>query len=375
MSRFAVGAGTTSRDRSCAGGPFPVIPALALCACLLGACTLDESRPDLAIALPQRFDHAEAARAVPPLPPNWPQVFGLPELTRLASLTASGNFDVAAAAARIIQADAQTAVSSAALFPQASSSDTAGRSFTPATARSASTAAGTGRTIATNSYSLGLTASYELDLWGRNRLASLSALDNAVATRFDRDALVLSSVASVTNAYLSLLSAQDRLKIADDNLKDARFALEAIKGRLAVGTVTALEVAQQQSVVDQQLAAVPATPAAAAAGQDRYRAPDRPCAGKPCRSSGGSLACPEAAGRSRPGSRSQVIRRRPDVAEAESPRWPPPTPRCLSARAALFPHRHASRLRRRRREHGAAHAFRPRRAGFGSFGSRGSLRP
>ena len=133
MSRFAVGAGTTTRDRSCAGGPFPVIPALALCACLLGACTLDESRPDLAIALPQRFDHAEAARAVPPLPPNWPQVFGLPELTRLASLTASGNFDVAAAAARIIQADAQTAVSSAALFPQASSSDTAGRSFTPAT--------------------------------------------------------------------------------------------------------------------------------------------------------------------------------------------------------------------------------------------------
>ena len=304
-----------------------------LCSLVLCACSLDESRPAVDVALPRRFDHAASAPAAKALSADWPRIFRSPELTRLSWLTASGNLDVAAAAARIIQADAQIAVSSAGLFPQANSSDTAGRSFTPATARSA-TGDGSGRTIATNSYSLGLTASYELDLWGRNRLASLSAVDNAAATRFDRDALVLSSVASAVNAYLSLLSAQDRLRIAEDNLKDARFALEAIKGRLAVGTVTALEVAQQQSIVDQELAMFPPLQqqlqqAKTAIALLTGRAPES------LSIRGGSLDAlvPPAIPAGLP---LQTIRRRPDVAAAEAALASQDNA-VLSARASLLP--------------------------------------
>ena len=306
-----------------------------LCGLALAGCSFDETRPAVDLALPRRFDHAETAAAAKPLPPNWPQVFGSPELTRLSSLTASGNFDVAAAAARILQADAQTAVSSAGLFPQANSNDSTGRSFSPATLRTTSPAAvAAGRTLATNSYTLGLTASYELDLWGRNRLASLSALDTAVATRFDRDTLVLSSVASVTNAYLSLLSAQDRLRIAEDNLKDARFGLGAIKGRLSVGTVTALEVAQQQSVVDQVLASFPPLQqqlqqAKTAIALLTGRAPESLAI------RGGSLTSltPPTIPAGLP---LQTIRRRPDVAAAEQA-LASGDAAVLSARAAMLP--------------------------------------
>ena len=305
----------------------------------LCACSIDEVRPAVDLPVPATFSHAghgtgDSPAAAAPLPGNWTTVFGAPELTRLAALTARDNFDVAEAAARILQADAQTAVSSAALFPQVNASNSGGRSFTPTTTRAANLGSASGGTIATNSFSLGLTASYELDLWGRNRFASLAAAQNAVAVRYARDTLVLTQVAAVANSYFSLLSAQDRLRIAADNLRDARFGLEAIKGRLAVGTVTALEVAQQQSVVDQQLAAFPPLQrqlqqAKVAIALLTGRAPESLAI------RGGSLD------RLKPptipaGLPAQVIRRRPDVAEAAAT-LASSDAAVLSARAALLP--------------------------------------
>ena len=315
-----------------------VATAAALATAVAG-CSFDETRPGPDLLVPGTFSHAghgtgDSPAAAPPLPGNWTVVFGSAELSRLAAMTAHDNFDVAAASARILQADAQTAVSSAALFPQATSSNSSNRSFTPTTTRAVSAASGSRGTIATNSFSLGLTASYELDLWGRNRFASLAATQNAVAARYARDTLVLTQVAALANSYFSLLSAQDRLKIAADNLKEARFGLEAIKGRLAVGTITALEVAQQQSVVDQQLAAVPPlqqplqqakTAIALLAGRTPESLAVR----------GGSLE-----GLKPPvipaGLPAQVIRRRPDVAEAAAI-LASADAAVLSARAALFP--------------------------------------
>ncbi len=337
MTSHAVEAAGGDRPRGARTTP-PSLAASALAAGalagLLGACSFDEVRPGVDQPTPVAFSHAPADTPAKPLPANWPRIFGVPELTRLAELTARDNFDVAAAAARILQADAQTAITSAPLFPQISSSNSAGRSFTPTTAHSTSAAAASGGTIATNSFSLGLTASYELDLWGRNRFNSLAAARNAVATRYARDTLVLTEVAAVANSYFSLLSAQDRLKIAEQNLKEAQFGLEAIKGRLSVGTVTALEVAQQQSVVDQQLAGFPPLQqqlqqAKTAIALLTGRAPE----GLAIR--GGSLDAlkPPAIP---PGLPSRVIRRRPDVAEAAAT-LASADASVLSARAALFP--------------------------------------
>ncbi len=224
-----------------------------LIASTVGGCGLPEVRPGLNIAVPRSFDGSKAAASAP-LASDWPKLFGSPELDRLAQATGAGNLDVAAAAARILQADAQTAIQASVLYPQISSNINASRSASPGTLRQKT---GPFKTVANNTFQLGLTASYALDLWGQNKLATLAAAENSKASRFDRDALALSSVASTVNSYLNLLPAQDRLKIADDNLKDAKEALEAIKGRLAVGTVTGLEVAEQQSVVDQQFATVP----------------------------------------------------------------------------------------------------------------------
>lgn len=297
---------------------------------VLGACTITETRPGLDVAIPAKFDRASKLASAP-LPTDWPKLFGSAELERLGRITATGNLDVAAAAARILQADAQTAITSAALYPQVSADSNADRAWSPGTIRSKR---GPFSTVASNNFQLGLTASYEIDLWGKNRFAAIAAADNAISTRFARDTVVLSSVAATVNAYFSLLSAQDRLRIADANLKAARELLAAIKGRLEVGTVTALEVAEQQSVVDQQLASFPPlqqqlqqakTAIALLAGRSPESLSMR----------GGSLAAlkPPAIPAGVP---SQLLQRRPDVAEAEAT-LASGDAEVRSARAALFP--------------------------------------
>lgn len=275
----------------------------------VAACSLDATRPAANVAVPAAFDHAKEVPSAP-ITTDWPALFGSAELTRLARGTAANNLDVQAAAARIIEADAEAQVTDAALLPTLSGSNAASRSRTPATRTGSTTG------VTSGSYQLGLNASYELDLWGRNRLAGLAAEQSAVASRFARDTLVLSSVAATVNYYFILLSAQDRLAVADSNLRDSRFILEAIKSRLAVGTVSQLEVAQQQTLVAQVLAQFPPlqlqlqqakTQLAILSGRTpesltvkggtltRLRTPNIP-AGVP----------------------SQLLRRRPDVAETES---------------------------------------------------------
>lgn len=318
---------------------------LAACGLAVGSCTFDAGRPGVGFNLAARFDHA-GNKPSPPITTDWPSLFGSRELTLLARATAVNNLDVEAAAARILQADAQAQISDASLFPTLTGTSNVQRSLSPGISRSSlgTTSSSTGtattttstssRSTITNTFNLGLNASYELDLWGKNRLAGLSAENAAVASRFGRDALVLSSVASTVNAYFTLLSAQDRLKVADENLKSARFVLEAIKGRLSVGTVTALEVAQQESVVAQQLAAFPPlqqqlqqakTQIAILAG----RTPES------LRVAGGSLNRLKTP-RIPVGVPSQLLRRRPDVAEAES-NLAAADASVGSARAALFP--------------------------------------
>ena len=98
-------------------------------------------------------------------------------------------------------------------------------------------------------YSASLSASYEIDFWGKNRAALRAAEELAVASRFDREVVALTTVVSVANSYFLVLAAQDRLRIARNNLEAATRVYNLIKQRFDVGTASALDIAQQESVV------------------------------------------------------------------------------------------------------------------------------
>lgn len=160
-----------------------------------------------------------------------------------------GNDDIAAAIARVRQADAQIRIAGAPLLP------TVGLGASASRQRSFGTNGA--RTPIYNEYTPQLTASYELDFWGKNRAIRQSAVAAAQASRYDRDTIALSVDSSVALTYFELLEAHDRLVVAQDDYSNAQHILEGLELEQKVGIATALDVAQQATTVATVNASIP----------------------------------------------------------------------------------------------------------------------
>jgi NodT family efflux transporter outer membrane factor (OMF) lipoprotein len=257
---------------------------------------------------------------------NWWQGFSSPQLNELITQAQRANDDIAAAVARVQEADAQVRVAGAALFPSVEADATATR----ARQQSITNASATTYT----DFSPQLAASYELDFWGKNRATRDAAKALAAASRYDRATVELTVMTSVANAYFQALGLRDRLKVAQDNLANAQTALNGLKLEQDAGTATALDVAQQETTVDVLNAAIPPLKQQLRQTIDALailigQAPEA------VDITSGTLADltePEV----RPGLPSELLARRPDVAEAEA-QLISANANIKVARAAFFP--------------------------------------
>ena len=306
--------------------PAARLAGVALVAATLTACVSAEPpAPNLDIPGHYREGPRKGEAALPR--PEWWRGFRSTELSGLIEAARCENLDIAAAVARIRQADAQSRISGAALFPTLDGGSDASRS------RSAGLRTGkVGR--GSNLYSLSLSASYELDFWGKNRAALEAAETTALASRFDRQTVELTAIASAATTYFDLLGAQDRLRIARENVENASRVLTVIQERLNAGTATALDIAEQQSLLAQQRASIP--PLEQTIEQDRAtlavligRAPASVTI------AGGSMnriSVP----RVTPGIPAELLNRRPDIQYAEAT-LAAANSDVVSARAQFFP--------------------------------------
>jgi multidrug efflux system outer membrane protein len=192
----------------------------------------------------------------------WWRGFGSKEFTALMEESLTSNFDVAAAVARIVQADANSRVAGSALLPIVNLNASATRSRPSQSTGGVSS--DNGVNVASSrgpservTYSTSLSASYEIDFWGKNRAAQRAAEELALSSRFDREVVALSTVVAVANSYFLVLEASDRLRIARGNLAAATRVYNLIKQRFDVGTASALDTAQQESLVNTQRASIP----------------------------------------------------------------------------------------------------------------------
>jgi outer membrane protein, multidrug efflux system len=222
----------------------------------LGGCLLtDQPEPGLDIPQAYRYgphDPVLAEAAMPPL--DWWRLFRSAELTDLIEQARASNLDIAVAIAQIVQADAQSRVAGSALLPVVDLNGSATRS------RPSQTTAGSGASFGgseQNNLSASLTASYEIDFWGKNRSALRAAEETAVASRYSREVVGLTTVVSVANTYFQVLAAQDRLRIARENAASAQRILNLIKQQFSAGTASDLNVAQQESLVNNLRATIP----------------------------------------------------------------------------------------------------------------------
>lgn len=226
---------------------------LVAIAVTLSGCILTSDLPDPALDIPKGYVAAgrSSNAATPPL--DWWRDFRSRELTALMEEAQTVNLDIAAATSRIFQADALARTAGAALLPMVSA--TGQEAYSRTSGSSASGLSIGGREVV--NYSSYLSASYEIDFWSKNRDAALAAEETANFNRFDRDVVTLTTLASVANAYFQVLAAQDRIRTANSNIASASRILDAIRQRLAAGTGTDLDVAQQESLLATQRAAVP----------------------------------------------------------------------------------------------------------------------
>lgn len=283
----------------------------------LGGCLLTGGNPDPALDIPAAYDGvskkpAVVEAALPKL--DWWRSFRSRELTAIVEDARDSNLDIAVAVARIVQADAQSRITGATLLPTV---DLNGNASHLRTSQSTSAGGATGLGGSErDALTASLTASYEIDFWGKNRAALRAAEETAVASRYDREVVALATIVSAANAYFQVLAAQDRLAVAQDNIAAASRVLDLIKQRQSAGTASALDVAQQESLLATQRAAVP--PLEQTLKQNRTalailiaRPPER------VRVRGGSLrgiAYP----RVTPGLPSELLAQRPDIREAEA---------------------------------------------------------
>jgi multidrug efflux system outer membrane protein len=295
----------------------------ALTAWLCGGCTLQATKPPEP-ALPAAFDRASPNGAANWPSKDWYREFASTELDALIAEAASSNLDIAAARARVEQADARARKAHAGILPTVD----AGGDANYLAGHSVN-----GSAHETDWAAL-LSASYEIDFWGKNRAAANSARFAAAASRADRDTAALTILAGVANGYFQVLSLRERLDVARSNVDAARSLMGIVNSRYRAGMSNPIEVATQGSALASAELTIPELEqlqqeAVASLAELLGRPPEGfKIEGGPLE----SLKEPAVAA----GLPSALLSRRPDVFTAEA-NLESASADLVAARAALFP--------------------------------------
>jgi len=255
--------------------------------------------------------------SLPAQTPVWPEAqwwreFRSPELANLIIQAQAGNRNLAAAAARLREARAVVTIQRAALFPQVDLDGDALR----AGVGTAAVQTGSQRVSTGNAFSLNLDASYNLDAWGLQSDNLRSATEALKSSRFAQQLTALNVTAAVADGYFNVLAVREQISIAQEDITAIDGILATIKLKVTAGTASHLDLAQEEAQVESVQAELPVLEEQELEGRVALAV----LLGRPPESfdvhapNAGGLALPVVA----PGVPSQLLLRRPDVAEAEA---------------------------------------------------------
>lgn len=214
-----------------------LLPAVLLAGC--SGLTAQYVRPALPNA-PVWQDRAGIS--APVAAAQWWRSFGDPKLDLLVDTVLQNNNDILAAMLRVRKALLQADLAGAARIPVLSSTGNAQTNVALADGASS------------NSFILGLGATYELDLWGRLSSGQDIAALQAAASVEDLESARTTIIASTIEAYWRLAFTNQDLAIARTGLDAAREVENLVKSQAAVGAATELELAEVRQSVESQAA-------------------------------------------------------------------------------------------------------------------------
>jgi len=301
------------------------LPAL-LAALLVSGCATPVPQSLTPPLVPKSFTGPIVASASVWPDAEWWKGFGDSELSGLIVRAQNDNRDLAVAAARVMAAEAQSTVQRSALFPQLG----AAANHLNGGCRGQSCSGFAPQ----KNFGLTFNASYELDFWGLARDNLVAANEELKSARFAQQAVALTVTANVANQYLTVLALRRRIAIANDNIAAINAILDVIKLRVKSGSTSHLDLAQETAQVEAVESQLPGLETAEK--QSLYALAvllGRPPEGFDVRAQNmDSVTAPRVG----PGLPSELLLRRPDVAQAEA-NLAAAHANLDGARAAFFP--------------------------------------
>ncbi|MFY3383695.1 efflux transporter outer membrane subunit [Paracidovorax sp. MALMAid1276] len=213
----------------------------AVAAALLAGCAAPPAHtPPALLPMPAAFKEAGASWA-PAAPADtlergpWWELFGDPDLNRLAQQVQVSNQNIAAAVAAYAQAQAVVRQQRAGLFPAVSVSGSATR------------AGGDGSTRPGTTTQAALGVDWAPDLWGRLQGAVDGARASAQASEADLASARLSALGALASAYFQLREADAETELLQATVEGYDRSLTIARNRYAAGVVAQTDVLQAQT--------------------------------------------------------------------------------------------------------------------------------
>jgi len=230
---------------------------VSMIALVAAGCTTPNPTP---LDKPGDIPPAFTAPVVDKQAPIWPEAnwwvnFKADELPALMTTAQKENLDLAAAAARVLQAEAQDGVAFSNLLPTVNLQGNANRQRTSAGSTSSNGLGGLSRTF--NSFGAGVAASYQADFWGLYRDKLYQARENLRVARYAESVVGLTVASSVAQQYFTVLATRERIVIARQNIDAAKRILTVVQAKVTNGVSSNLDLAQEQSLVATQEARLP----------------------------------------------------------------------------------------------------------------------
>ena len=195
----------------------------------------DYARPELPVPASLDISSAQLTQSTARL--DWQEVITDTRLKKTIELALANNRDLRIAALNIEKARAQYQIEESALYPTVSAS--------------ASGTSSSSNGSITRRYAAGLgVTSYELDFFGRLANLKNAALQSFLATESTQRSVRTSLIAEVSNAWLTLATYQDLLKLSQETNESRSRTLELTRKQQLLGGTSRLTVAQAQATTE-----------------------------------------------------------------------------------------------------------------------------
>ena len=220
---------------------------------VLSSCATTDARAPLqdAVAIPAAWQSGPATLG--PLDtaalPTWWTRFNDPVLNELVANALRSSPDVRTALSKIAEYRARRGLERAALFPSLDASVFGGGTRTKTRDPNLTTNA--------ESYGAALDASWQVDLFGRERKALDAATADLAQTEENYYGAQVSLAAELASAYVTLRSSEAQLAVVQDSLGTRQETVQLTQWREQAGTGNALDTQQALTTLEQARAAIP----------------------------------------------------------------------------------------------------------------------